>query len=849
MRSLWFLALLLFAVPAAWGQGGSSDCPGFRNTSSFNTGSTQFFWTARVGERTYTIGNESDTTTGNHIMSTCTSTADITGHSNITSSQYDSPTDLTGSSCNHNFFDANGSRFQIIGPSNAGTDQFTIAPGSSTGMPRIPAGYTHSVRLGDMRSMGQAQTTNNINNSTSKKGAEALFYTMRVTPLNALLFINYAVVARRYSHTAYDAGEFLIRVVKQNDDGSWPNAPINDSMWYKVSAPNFNGNELPLGWEVGAGNVNNWPCTYAYKPWSKVAINLNNYLYENVRIEMYTSDCIYNADPIYAYIAGDYQPVRITSSGCPQSSSSAIDTLSAPEGLLTYTWYVATQGQEEEIYNISHMDTVHFRQLAPVSTDNTYIATLDDFVLTEGPNAGDTVSGQTFLCVMTSALDPHKPFSSKVYANVDNEKPIPHISHTVNCDRMVTLHNLSTTFAPAEIDHDSTHWIIYSDSTGSLPLDTLWGDDVTYQLPSEGDFLVKMKVKVFGKDCGSEATTLIHVIEYHEVPILLSDTIVCEGETVTASCADHCYLQKQWQIGDSIVASNVDSITWQPTAGITVVQLTTTTDSLCPATTSTTVVALGNVTVTSDVDASIICRGDSVTLTANGIESPRWFSSPYDSTLTDTNSSVVVVAPSQTTTYIVHPTQATRCLQNESSITVIVLPYPVPVIWTNKPAVDIANPLLTIENRSLYATSSLWSFSDGQTDQGARIEHYFGSDEEEVSITLHTCNEERCCSDTTIFLPVQINALWIPNAFTPAAPQNSTFRFFSTLTILEFDIWVYNRLGQLVFHGTDFEGGWDGNTTDGTPCPQGAYAYHYSYSEASAPDRIHQGQGTVMLIR
>lgn len=759
MRSLWFLALLLFAVPAAWGQGGSSDCPGFRNTSSFNTGSTQFFWTARVGERTYTIGNESDTTTGNHIMSTCTSTADITGHSNITSSQYDSPTDLTGSSCNHNFFDANGSRFQIIGPSNAGTDQFTIAPGSSTGMPRIPAGYTHSVRLGDMRSMGQAQTTNNINNSTSKKGAEALFYTMRVTPLNALLFINYAVVARRYSHTAYDA------------------------------------------------------------------------------------------DPIYAYIAGDYQPVRITSSGCPQSSSSAIDTLSAPEGLLTYTWYVATQGQEEEIYNISHMDTVHFRQLAPVSTDNTYIATLDDFVLTEGPNAGDTVSGQTFLCVMTSALDPHKPFSSKVYANVDNEKPIPHISHTVNCDRMVTLHNLSTTFAPAEIDHDSTHWIIYSDSTGSLPLDTLWGDDVTYQLPSEGDFLVKMKVKVFGKDCGSEATTLIHVIEYHEVPILLSDTIVCEGETVTASCADHCYLQKQWQIGDSIVASNVDSITWQPTAGITVVQLTTTTDSLCPATTSTTVVALGNVTVTSDVDASIICRGDSVTLTANGIESPRWFSSPYDSTLTDTNSSVVVVAPSQTTTYIVHPTQATRCLQNESSITVIVLPYPVPVIWTNKPAVDIANPLLTIENRSLYATSSLWSFSDGQTDQGARIEHYFGSDEEEVSITLHTCNEERCCSDTTIFLPVQINALWIPNAFTPAAPQNSTFRFFSTLTILEFDIWVYNRLGQLVFHGTDFEGGWDGNTTDGTPCPQGAYAYHYSYSEASAPDRIHQGQGTVMLIR
>lgn len=847
MRRLWLLVVLLVAIPSVWGQ--ESDCPGFRNPATFNTGSSLYFWTARVGERTYTPSNENDTTTGYHIMSTCTSTPDILGHANITNSQYDSPTDFTGTSCNHTFFDANGSRFQIIGPSNAGTDQFTVAPGGTTGMPRIPPGYTHSVRLGDMRSMGQALQTSNLNTPTNKKGAEALFYTMRVTPLNSLIFINYAVVARRFSHTAYDAGEFLIRVVKQNDDGTWPNAPINDSMWYKVSAPNFNGNELPMGWEVGAGNVNNWPCTYAYKPWSKVAINLNDHLFENIRIEMYTSDCIYSADPIYAYIAGDYQPVRITSSGCPQSSSSAIDTLSAPEGLLSYTWFVATRGQEEEIYNISHMDTVHFRQLGPTSTDNTYVATLDDFILTEGSNAGDTVSSQTFLCVMTSALDPHKPFSSKVYANVDNEKPIPRMSYSVDCDRLATLHNLSTTFAPAEIDQDSTHWIFYSDSTGSQVLDTLWGENVTYQFPSEGDFLVRMVVQVFGKDCASEATTVVHVIERHEVPILLSDSVVCEGESVIASCADHCYLQKQWQIGDSLVAADIDSVIWRPATGVTVVQLTTTTDGRCPATTSATVLSLGNASITSSADASIVCRGDSVTLSAYGIESPLWLSTPYDSALADADEPVVVVAPTQTTTYTVQPTQASRCLQNESSITIIVLPYPVPVIWTSKPYVDIANPLLTLEDRSPYSNSSLWSFSDGQTAQGARIDHYFGSDDDQVSISLHSCNEERCCSDTTIHLPVQVNALWIPNAFTPNAPQNNTFRFFSTLTVLQFDLWVYNRLGQLVFHGTDFERGWDGNSADGTPCPQGAYAYRYSYSESSTPDRLHEGQGTVTLIR
>ena len=219
MKRILLLALTAWSL-TAWGQGIDPDCPGFRNTTSFNTGSTYYYWTARVGERTYTPSNTNDTTTGYHIMSTCTNTPDITGHSNITNPALHSGTDSYISQCGHNFFDANDSRFQIITGANSGTDGFTIAPGSTTGMPRIAPGYTSSVRLGDMCNTGSAQTTGSINTNTPKRGAEALFYTMYVTPLNALLFINYAVVARRYSHTAYDAGEFLIRVVKQNDDGT-----------------------------------------------------------------------------------------------------------------------------------------------------------------------------------------------------------------------------------------------------------------------------------------------------------------------------------------------------------------------------------------------------------------------------------------------------------------------------------------------------------------------------------------------------------------------------------------------------------------------------------------------------
>ena len=218
-RIMLVLVAALLAEATAAGQP-NAYCPGFKNPTSFNTGDDNFFWSARVGDRTYTLNNHSDTTTGYHIMSTCVNNPDIIGHNNITSSTYYSGNDNNITFCGHTFFDANDCRFQIITSADSGIDQFTVGPGS-TGIPRIPPGYQTSIRLGDMRSTGHAIDLSNPSsmNNGNNKGAEALFYTMDVTPQNSLMFINFAIVARRFSHYAYDAGEFLIRVVAQNIDG------------------------------------------------------------------------------------------------------------------------------------------------------------------------------------------------------------------------------------------------------------------------------------------------------------------------------------------------------------------------------------------------------------------------------------------------------------------------------------------------------------------------------------------------------------------------------------------------------------------------------------------------------
>ena len=55
--------------------------------------------------------------------------------------------------------------------------------------------------------------------------------------------------------------------------------------------------------------------------------------------------------------------------------------------------------------------------------------------------------------------------------------------------------------------------------------------------------------------------------------------------------------------------------------------------------------------------------------------------------------------------------------------------------------------------------------------------------------------------------------------------------------------------GRLVFSTTDPAHGWDGRRADGTPCPQGTYAYRYTYVSPLEPDRRQGGAGSVTLVR
>lgn len=88
--------------------------------------------------------------------------------------------------------------------------------------------------------------------------------------------------------------------------------------------------------------------------------------------------------------------------------------------------------------------------------------------------------------------------------------------------------------------------------------------------------------------------------------------------------------------------------------------------------------------------------------------------------------------------------------------------------------------------------------------------------------------------------------IYVPNAFTPNGDgANDTFQI-KGVFVDQFDLTVFNRWGEAVFHATDPNMPWDG-TLNGQPAPPGNYAYRLEIRDLTG-ERIVKS-GPFLLIR
>lgn len=161
--------------------------------------------------------------------------------------------------------------------------------------------------------------------------------------------------------------------------------------------------------------------------------------------------------------------------------------------------------------------------------------------------------------------------------------------------------------------------------------------------------------------------------------------------------------------------------------------------------------------------------------------------------------------------------------------------------------IDNLNAVLT--DISIGGDSRVWKFPNGSDQTGSTAYYTIPSEMDGANIILIESSQYGCVDTAKIYIPLNKEAFWIPNAFTPDNPTgNNLFSSVSTKTLRQ-EMKIYNRRGEMVFECTGVDCAWDGRDLRGEPCVQGAYVYVIRYTNEYEPKQTKVLTGTVTLIR
>ena len=177
------------------------------------------------------------------------------------------------------------------------------------GFPLVPTGYSSSLKLGD-------------GTGTAKKGASIEQY-FKVEKSNANFIYNYAVVFQaertgQNKHDPYQQPFFKVEVF--DDEGK--QISCGDYLVGAFSEPGF----------IISPTSN----LVTYKSWTKVSIDLTNYIGKSVHVRYTTGDCTEGGHYGYAYITCNCSPFEIIKPAKVCVGDTA--KLYGPKGAQSYVW-------------------------------------------------------------------------------------------------------------------------------------------------------------------------------------------------------------------------------------------------------------------------------------------------------------------------------------------------------------------------------------------------------------------------------------------------------------------------------------------------------------------------------
>lgn len=411
---------------------------------------------------------------------------------------------------------------------------------------------------------------------------------------------------------------------------------------------------------------------------------------------------------------------------------------------------------------------------------------------------------ESYSYALGAALDPANPLAWV------NDIPSVDLDSTNNrfCPGD-TLH-----FRAMMVNEDSTQ-IVWHLGNGQTSSET--EIDMVYTTP--GDYQVRVVFTTTAGCRGIQQDTLTLPIHIQQLQHSVCDTMVCgdsclwRGQTYTAVGT-----YSQYDVSDT---ANCQLLTLN-------LQLTT-----------------APIAAIAD---SFACDSRLMHLTAQGMgDSYRWSCTPPDSALIghehDAHISTSSTGERLYTLYHYYAFD-TLC-----GTTATFLKPDIPPLAANAAAssetADEEYSQIALTDLSTGASQRCW-YVDGvpwSTDSSALLTYNIQLDS--MTILLVVADDFGCPDTDMIVLHNRMAEFWAPNTFTPDAPTNNRFMVRS-INLQDFEISIFTRWGDMIWHSTDINEGWDG-TRNGHPCMQGTYVYLCRYRHPK--NGVQHCASTVTLLR
>jgi gliding motility-associated-like protein len=167
--------------------------------------------------------------------------------------------------------------------------------------------------------------------------------------------------------------------------------------------------------------------------------------------------------------------------------------------------------------------------------------------------------------------------------------------------------------------------------------------------------------------------------------------------------------------------------------------------------------------------------------------------------------------------------------------------------------IDYFTGQLELVNTSQGAiTNYMWSFGDGSPNSTLENPiHYYPEETVDSYIVSLMVTDTNGCTDTVthLFWLNEMLNVYVPNAITVTNDGlNEVFLpvFSNVDAVKDYDLWIYNRWGQLVFETDQIAEGWNGRYKDNKDVQLGVYTWKIRYVDNKGEARTLVGHVTVL---